>query len=80
MKKVKDSIAKEIAKTAKGLEERRRNDWTKTELSYYTAGAVNAFDDLMLAFGHNGLLTENEYQELDELLDEVLDIADNEAN
>ena len=63
-----------VQKEAKSIKQTVNNEWTDKEKASYRVGVINTTWDTVVALWENNLITENEKNQLDFLIDEILDI------
>lgn len=63
-----------VQKGAKDIKQTINSEWTDKEKASYRVGVINTTWDTVVALWENDLITENEKNQLDHLIDEILDI------
>lgn len=63
-----------VQKGAKDIKQATNSGWTEKEKASYRVGVINTTWDTVIALWENNLITDNEKNQLDQLIDETLDI------
>ena len=71
---MKNIIIKQLKDGYKEILERRNNGWTDEELNSYTAGVSNTLFELINDLQDNGVISEEEAEEIEEVFSNTIDI------
>ncbi|AKC05021.1 hypothetical protein [Enterococcus phage EFLK1] len=71
---MKSIIIKQIKDGYKGILERRNNGWADEELNSYTTGVSNTLFELINDLQDNGVISEEEAEEIEEVFSNTIDI------
>lgn len=70
---MKNIIIKQLKDGYKGILERRNNGWANEELNSYTTGVSNTLFELINDLQDNGIISKEEYEEIDEVFSNTID-------
>ena len=70
---IKEVLKNQIESSQSGISSRIGNGWSNLSIQLYLAGVSNTFNDLINELNASNLITDDEQEELTELLSNTLD-------